>query len=196
VDDQATTTELVVRARAGDDAAWRALIHRFRNVIWAATRTFRFDRTTRDDVFQMTCLRLVDHLGSVREPERLAGWLAVTARRECLAIVRDRMRLQPRAGFDDVGSTEPGAEAIAIRDETVAAVAAALDELDEDCRELLRLLVVDPPLGYEAIATLIGRPIGSIGPTRARCLEKLSRRPSIASIKPPLVSSERREETT
>lgn len=180
--DGATTTELVERALAGEEPAWAALVERFQGVIWTASSSFRFDRSTRDDVFQLTCLRLLDHLGTIREPERLAGWLAVTARRECLRIVRDRARWQSDEGIDRIEAVSAGADAAMLRDETVRIVAAALDELDDACQQLLRLLVSEPPLGYESIAELLGRPIGSIGPSRARCLEKLGRRPSILRI--------------
>lgn len=194
--DERTTTELVALARSGDDLAWKAIVHRYRNVIWAATATFRFDRDTRDDVFQMTCLRLIDHIDAIREPERLAGWLAVTARRECLAIVRERARWNPQEDFDGDPADDPSVDVALIRDETVRTVAAALAELDERCQELLRLVVAQPPLGYETIAEMLGLPIGSIGPTRARCLEKLARRPAIARISRPSSTSEKTVETT
>ena len=191
--DEPTTTQLVERARDGDDGAWAALVRRFANVIWAASASFAFDRDTRDDVFQMTCLRLLDHLDAVREPERLAGWLAVTARRECLAVVRDRSRWLAHDDFDDVLSAAPDVDHEMQRNETISAVAEALDEIDAPCRELLRLLVSDPPLSYETIAEILGRPIGSIGPTRARCLEKLGRRPAIVRITDGPASSEPQE---
>ena len=159
--DEPTTTQLVERARDGDDGAWAALVRRFANVIWAASASFAFDRDTRDDVFQMTCLRLLDHLDAVREPERLAGWLAVTARRECLAVVRDRSRWLAHDDFDDVLSAAP--------------------DVDHEMQR------------NETIAELLGRPIGSIGPTRARCLEKLGRRPAIVRITEGPASSEPQE---
>jgi len=177
-----TTTELVALARDADEVAWKALVHRYRNVIWAASASFRFDRDTRDDVFQMTCLRLIDHLDSIREPERLAGWLSVTARRECLAIIRERARWNPQDDFESNAADGPPVDSAVIRDETVRIVAAALAEIEERCQELLRLVVAEPPLGYETIAEILGVPVGSIGPTRARCLEKLARRPGIVGI--------------
>ena len=180
--EEPTTTQLVERARDGDDGAWADLVRRFANVIWAASASFAFDRDTRDDVFQMTCLRLLDHLGAVREPERLAGWLAVTARRECLAVVRDRARWLAHDDFDDVLSAAPDVDHDLQRNETISAGAEALEEIDAPCRELLRLLVSDPPLSYETIAELLGRPIGSIGPTRARCLRKLEASPSVRAL--------------
>lgn len=190
--DDLSTTELVARALRGDESAWEALVRRYGDVIWAATSKFRLDRDTRAEVFQMTCLHLLDHLESVREPEKLAGWLWTTARHECLAVIRERSRTRPYPDLDTVrGGWAPDFDAGMMRDETVRAVCEALEHLDERCQQLLRLLVADPPLTYEEIAEVMSFPIGSIGPTRARCLDKLGRQRSIRRITARTASSDR-----
>jgi RNA polymerase sigma factor (sigma-70 family) len=190
--DELTTTELVRLALDDDSTAWSTLIVRYRRVVWAATSGFRFDNDTRDDVFQLTWLRLLDNLAALREPERLAGWLATTARRECLLVIRERSRVQPA---DDLGHDRdagiPDHDADLIRTETVRHVAEALDGITPECRELLRLLSADSELGYSEIAEILGWPIGSIGPKRARCLKQLGRQPSIARITRRSPSSDR-----
>jgi RNA polymerase sigma factor (sigma-70 family) len=193
--DEPATTELVELAKRGDGEAWRRLVDRYRRVVWSATYGFRFDRATRDDICQLAWMRLVDHLDRIREPERLGGWLATTARRECIAVVRMRARTDVR---DDVGDEVPAAvpelDSSLIRAETTRVVAEAFEELDAACRQLLRLLVAEPPLSYGEISAMLGMPVGSIGPTRARCLEKLGRRPSIRRISERIGSSHRSED--
>lgn len=172
-----TTTDLVARATAGDRGAWDALVDRYGNLVWSVARSFRLDPATAADISQTTWLRLVENLDKIRDPERLAGWLATTARNEALRQLRRGGRELPTVDIElmtDPVFAEPAAELLA--SERDAAVVSAFNELGDSCQQLLRLLTADPPLEYADIAQIIDRPIGSIGPTRARCLEQLRRR--------------------
>jgi RNA polymerase sigma factor (sigma-70 family) len=171
-----TVTELVEQAGNGDQGAWNELVDRFGNLVWSVVRSFRLDPATAADVSQTTWLRLVENLDRVRDPERLAGWLATTARNEALRVLRIGRRELPTVDIEVMGDpalVDPAAELMA--DERSAAVVTAFQGASEGCQQLLRLLAADPPLEYAEIAKVIDRPIGSIGPTRARCLEQLRR---------------------
>jgi RNA polymerase sigma factor (sigma-70 family) len=166
---------LVKRAADGDSGAWDALVERFSPLVWSVTRSLGLGRADAADVFQTTWLRLVEHLGRVREPERLGGWLAVTARHEGYRTLRRAGRALPT---DDESTFDaPAAQAELdgrlLADERDRDLWGAFARIPERCRGLLRLLVADPPLSYQQIAELLDMPIGGIGPTRARCLDKL-----------------------
>ncbi len=187
----------VEAARQGDAAAWRALVDGHTGLVWSIVRGFRLDDDTARDVYQTVWLRLAEHLDRIREPGRLAGWLGQTTRNECVGVVRQRSRIvlsdepeQVRGGgelMDLAAWVEPGSRLE--RDETRAAVAAAFNRLGERCQELLRLLVCDPPVSYELISETLDIPVGSIGPTRARCLQTLRSTPEISRISAELRSS-------
>ncbi len=174
--------ELLTLASQGDERAWATLVERFERVVWSVTHGFHLDDATRADVFQLTWLRLMDNLERIREPDRLAGWLATTARRECVAIHRAQKRRPTGELLVEPVSDRPDVDARLLKNEQLEAMAEAFLELDERCRVLLRLVVCDPPIGYEEIAGMLEMPVGAIGPTRARCLEKLRRRPAISRI--------------
>lgn len=186
------TAALLQRAAGRDEHAWVELVGRFERVVWSVTHGFSFDDDTRHDVFQLTWLRLLDNLHQIRNPDRLAGWLATTARRECLAVVEASRRLVPteRLSEAEADTVRPG-QAL-IHDEELAGLAEAFGQLGERCRQLLRLLTLDPPLSYKEIADLLAIPVGTIGPTRARCLDQLRKRPAIVRIKNGSGSSEHR----
>jgi RNA polymerase sigma factor (sigma-70 family) len=178
-------------ARNGDADAWRQLVDGHAGLVWSVIRGFRFDEETSKDAFQTVWLRLAENLDRIREPSRLAGWLGQTARNECVGLVRQRTRLvpiDPVTSIDSYGSDSrseapfPAPGERLERDLDRRAVAAAFDRLPERCRELLRLLVLDPPLSYREISELLDLPMGSIGPTRARCLDTMRSSPEIARI--------------
>jgi len=170
-----------------DDDAFAELRQRFNRLVWATSFGYGFDRATREDIGQLVWLKLFQHLGSIREPARLAGWLATTTRHECLRLVRARARASFVGSFDGddeviADRAAPELDASMIRDETVRLVATALNDLDADCRRLLRLLTADPPASYEQIAVMFDASPGSIGPWRQRCLKKLAMRPEIRQV--------------
>jgi len=167
-------TDLLGRAAVGDREAWDEIVERYGRLVWSVVRGFRLDAAAAADVTQTVWLRLVEHVGRIEEPDRLPGWLATTARNESLRVSRASRRQVPVAV--ELDPPDPGAvspEEKVLDDELAADVAGAFAHLDEGCRELLRLLTLDPPLDYQTVSELLGRPIGSIGPTRGRCLDRL-----------------------
>jgi RNA polymerase sigma factor (sigma-70 family) len=172
-------------AANGDAGAWDALVDRYANLVWAVARSHRLSSADASDVSQTTWLRLVEHLDRIQQPERLGAWLATTARRESLAAIRRGARHVAVGTADDVGPVsldEPSPDGSLIRAEEHSALARAFGRLAERCQKLLRVLMADPPPRYEEVAEALGMPIGSIGPTRARCLERLQREVEIAGI--------------
>lgn len=169
-----TVSELLNAASGGDQGAWNELVDRFGRLVWSVVRGFRLDDAAAHDVFQTVWLRLVEHTDRIREPERLAGWLSITAKNESIRVLNQQRRQMPSDfEFDVVDPTIKAADEPLIDQETLADVMQAFRQLPDEHQQLMRLLCVDPPLDYETIAEIIGRPVGSIGPTRARCLKKL-----------------------
>jgi RNA polymerase sigma factor (sigma-70 family) len=169
----------LVRAAAdGDSAAWDELVHRFGQIVWGIARRHGLSAGDAADVAQTTWLRLFENLDRIEFPDRVAGWLATTARRESLLVLRNNGRQVP-AG-DDAASDLPelGSEAVDRRllvSERNRELWAAFERLPRRCQLMLFLLNGDPPLSYEELSTALQMPIGSIGPTRGRCLECLRR---------------------
>ncbi len=166
--------ELVRAAAAGDQTAWAAIVDRFRGVVWATARAHRLSHSDASDVAQTTWLRLVENLDRIREPERVGAWLATTARRESLRLIR--LRSREVATEDDGAFETDGHEAVEtalLLGERDSALWRAFHQISERCQALLRLLVSEAEPSYEAISAALDMPIGAIGPTRMRCLEKL-----------------------
>lgn len=182
--------DLVNAAASGDETAWNALVDRFAGLVWAVARSYRLDAADAADVSQTTWLRLVEHLGRLREPDRVGAWLAATTRNEALRILRRRGRAAPLLeGEEWADDTHPEPHARLHDLERDEALRVALERLPERCRELLRVLLADPEPSYDEVSAALGLPIGSIGPTRARCLERLRRDPAIARISAPTPGS-------
>lgn len=168
------TTDLLAAAAAGDQVAWNALVDRYHRLVWSVVRTYRVDQATAADVTQTVWLRLVEHCQRIREPEKLPSWLATTARHEALRAIRQLGRQTPTDFELDLrDDTQPELDERLVEDETEREVLIAFQRLSDDCRQLLRLLSIDPPMDYDGIAVAWGRPPGSIGPTRDRCLKRL-----------------------
>ena len=163
-----------------DDDAFAVIKRRFQRLVWASSYGFGFDHDTRDDVAQLVWLKLFQNLHAIRDPSRLAGWLATTTRRECLRVVKGRARFTMIESFDEeADTTTKELDASLIKDETIRLVAQALNGIDAECRQLLRLLSAEPALTYGEIAETLNAAPGSIGPWRQRCLRKLAARPEI-----------------
>jgi RNA polymerase sigma factor (sigma-70 family) len=168
--------ELLSRVVDGDELAWKELVDRYAGLVWSVARSYRLSSASTDDVVQTVWLRLAEHCGRIREPDRLASWLATTTRNEALRVIRGNTRLMPQATVAESAElTSPSVEERITDDATMRAVLRAFAQLSDDDQQLLRLLCTVPPLDYQTIAEMLGRPIGSIGPTRARCLERLKR---------------------
>lgn len=166
---------LVLAARDGDAAAWDALVDQFLPLVRAVVSRVRLSAADAADVNQTVWLRLVEHLGSIREPDALAGWLATTARREALraaAAAGRTVTVDPAASALE-GIDDDELDRVILDEERDTAMREALAELPADRRRLLELLVADPPASYDEISRTLEIPIGSIGPTRARALAQL-----------------------
>jgi RNA polymerase sigma factor (sigma-70 family) len=179
-------TALVARARTGDKQAWDALVERYAPLIWSICRRYRLTDADAADVSQNVWLRLVDHLGSLRNPAAFPGWLATTTRHECGRVLGTARGPLVAGYYLDV-QTLPDEHATAVDQELLAAerraaLREALGDLPADCQRLIALLIADPPLPYADISARLGIPVGSIGPTRRRCLDKLRRHPAIAAL--------------
>jgi RNA polymerase sigma factor (sigma-70 family) len=183
--DDPVVTDLVTRARNGDPQAWDGLVQRYAPLIWSICRHYRLSDADAEDVGQVVWLRLVDQLDNLRDPAALPGWLATTTRRECFRIQRATSRQS--AGRQVLDENIPDEQAAtADHDLLVAERNAALREafarLPPGGQRLLALLIADPPVPYAEIGARLGISVGSIGPSRGRCLDKLRRDPAVAAL--------------
>jgi RNA polymerase sigma factor (sigma-70 family) len=167
---------LLERAAEGDQSAWDAVVGRYAGLVWATVRAHRLAPSEAGDIVQTVWLRLVEHIRDIRDPERLGGWLATTARRESLRFLRTAGRVVPTGEAADLEPSDPQVppiDADLLGSERDAALWRAFARISGRCQQLLRLLVADPAPSYLEIGEALDMPIGSIGPTRARCLERL-----------------------
>ncbi|MCC8244190.1 RNA polymerase sigma factor [Saccharothrix luteola] len=181
---------LVSAAAEGDQRAWNEIVARFTPLVLAVVHRHRLRHADVADVHQTVWLRLVEQLRSLREADALPGWIATTTRNECLRVLRVQQRTLP---YDPRSEDEPASpdDAVADLDEELEAAQRrqALREgfrsLPEPCRVLLARLMADPPPSYAAVAEQLAMPVGSIGPTRIRCLEKLRKTPAVMELVEP-----------
>jgi RNA polymerase sigma factor (sigma-70 family) len=176
---------LVMRARNGDEPAWVALVERYAPLIWSICRKYRLGDADAADVGQNVWLHLVDQLDKIRDPAALPGWLVTTTRRECERTSRSAQMTRATGHARDAAlipdEQASTAEQVLVA-ERHAALRQALVHLPSCCQRLLVLLIEDPPIPYAEISTTLGIPVGSIGPTRRRGLDKLRRQPAIAAL--------------
>jgi RNA polymerase sigma factor (sigma-70 family) len=181
--DDPTVVELVARARRGDQAGWDALVERYAPLVWSICRRYRLTDEDAHDVGQTVWLRLVEHLRTLRVPAALPGWLSMTTRRECIRVSRlaDARRRQELTPEFEIAADEEATmvDRWLIAEERAVALRAAFAQLDARCKELLTLLMSDPPLAYAAIGERMGMPVGGIGPNRSRCLARLRGAPEL-----------------
>jgi RNA polymerase sigma factor (sigma-70 family) len=169
---------LLRACRAGDQEAWERLIYRYQRLIYTIPLRMGLGEDQAAEVFQQVCLTLLEHLDRIGQPDRIGAWLATTARRASLLLLR-REQLTVRFPADEGDGFEPEdhaprPDALAERAELHHEVRRALASLDPRSRALLALLYAsDEPLSYAEIAETLGMALGSIGPTRARSLQKL-----------------------
>lgn len=177
----ASFEELAPLALDGHHLAWEALVARLQNVAWRSIGGFDLGSEDRKDAFAATFFRLYERLATVREPAKLPGWVATTARNEALTLLRARRRDVP-TDLDDqtVPAVVDEPAGRLIEGERLHALHAGLARLSGPCQQLLRLLTLDPPLSYAEVSELLDLPHGSLGPTRQRCLERLRATPEVA----------------
>jgi RNA polymerase sigma factor (sigma-70 family) len=169
---------LLDAARRGDQAAWDGLVAAYNGLVWSIARGYRLGTADADDAVQMTWLRLVENLNRINDPERLAGWLATTARRECLQLLRRSGRERPTSvdALRDVADSAAPLDTALLLDERDGALWRALTLIGERCQRLLRVLMASPPPSYQEVSAALDMAVGTIGPARARCLDQLRRR--------------------
>ncbi|HWR48720.1 MAG TPA: sigma-70 family RNA polymerase sigma factor [Pseudonocardiaceae bacterium] len=172
-----TRESTAVLLRAADDRhpfAWEELDRRYGRLVRSTVASFRLQEADAEDAVQNTWLRVMERMDTIRDPERLGGWLVTTARRECLALLRRGRREVP----DDVAgkqlvATEEGPEVAVVAGEVHRAVGTAVGELTGRRRVLIERLFYDPDCNYTEVSRATGMPRGSIGPTRLRVLREL-----------------------
>jgi RNA polymerase sigma factor (sigma-70 family) len=157
----------------GDERAWDEIVEQYGGLVWSVARSYRLGALT-DDVVQTVWLRLAEYCDRIREPDRLAAWLATTTRNEALRVLKKQKRVLSVGELPErIDPSVSTLDEIVTDDDTLAHVLEAFRRLPEKDQELLRLLCTVPPLDYASIADLLGRSIGSIGPSRDRSLKKL-----------------------
>ena len=171
------TADLVGGAANGEAASWDVLVDRFTPLLWSVARGFRLDGAAAADVVQTAWLRLLENLDRIHEPEHVGAWLATTTRRECLRQLRRTGRERPTDSddLDQIDLTVLPPDTGLLLAERDGELWAVFERLPDRCRGLLRVLMVDPPPSYDEVSAALDMPVGSIGPTRGRCLDKLRR---------------------
>lgn len=183
--DDPLVADLVTRARKGDQQAWDVLVERYSPLVWSICRHYRLSRADAEDVGQRTWLQFVNHLGAIRDPAALPGWLTTTTRRECNRFVHAARGPQTAGQLpdDNLPDKQAGtAEQELLAAERHAALLEAFTCLSPSRQQLMALLIEDPPVPYTEISARLGIPVSSIGPTRCRCLDQLRRHPAIAAL--------------
>jgi RNA polymerase sigma factor (sigma-70 family) len=172
---------LVKMSREGDAGAKDALVDALDRLVWHSIGTFGLSREDRQDVFVGTFCRLFEQIerDKIREPDRLPGWIATTARNEAKTLLRVRGRVVATEDLGDREDPDPPADARLLDQELGSALAEAFTGLSGECQELLRLCTAVPRLSYQEIGVRLDKPHGSIGPTRQRCLERLRNMPAL-----------------
>lgn len=180
-----TVVLLVTRARDGDKAAWDELVERYAPLVWSICRRYRLSAADSQDVGQSVWLRLVERLATLREPAALPGWIATTTERECLRLVRLGRRselVDPLENDRDLADDAVPVDQDLLLQERRLAVRAGFAQLAERCQQLLLMLIEDPPKHYNEISEALRMPVGSIGPNRARCLDRLRHSAALAAL--------------
>jgi RNA polymerase sigma factor (sigma-70 family) len=165
---------LVEAAADGDERAWSELVAQFHGLLWATARACGLSESDAADVTQTTWLRLAENLGRITEPAALPGWLVTTARREAIRVSTRARRPLPAVLLGNLAlDDDQTAAEIVVRAERHQELRVAFRRLGERCRLLLAMLSADARYSYEEISAQVDIPVGSIGPTRRRCLTKL-----------------------
>jgi RNA polymerase sigma factor (sigma-70 family) len=167
---------VVHRAADGDMQAWNWLVAQYGRLIWSIPVRFKFEESDAADVVQTTWMRLIEHIDRIEQPDRVGSWLAATARNECLRHVAARKRIvlvREDEDFDGADHREPEVDEALLAAERAQVVRDAMAHLPVQWQQLMEMLMADPPVTYAEISDQLGLPVGSIGPTRGRCLAKL-----------------------
>lgn len=167
-------TALVRACRQGDGAAWEALVRRYQRLIYSVPVSYRFSPDRADEIFQRVAVKLFEKLGQIKRTESLAAWLMTTTRRECQAFFSRERRWVAEDEAPTPVEEPPDVPAALDALQSEHLLSLAFERLDETCRRLLSALYLEETeSSYEQISERLGRPVGSLGPTRSRCLAKL-----------------------
>jgi RNA polymerase sigma factor (sigma-70 family) len=167
---------LLKRAADGDPSAWERLVAQYGRLIWSITRDFKLAESDAADVFQTTWMRLIEHIDRIEHADRVGSWLAATARNECLRCLASHKRIvlaSEEEVLDHLAEHAPEVDDALLAAERARIVREAMIHLPSRWQRLLQLLMADPPVSYAEISDELGLPVGSIGPTRGRCLARL-----------------------
>src|ERR1700729_2848230 len=174
--DSSDIVRLFRRAAEGDLGAWERLVDQYARLIWSITADYKLVESDAADVCQTTWLRLLEHMDRIEHPDRVGSWLAATARNECLRSLAARKRVvlsQDYTELNEAVAHEPEIDERLLAAERAQVVRDALSSLPRRWQRLLEMLMADPPASYADISDELELPIGSIGPTRGRCLDRL-----------------------
>ena len=183
--DDPTVVALVTRAAGGDPRAWAEIVERYAPLVWSICTRFQLSNQDTEDVGQNVWLLLIEQLGKLREPAALPGWLATTTHRECLRVVTsaqksERLGTKLDEALQFVDDTAIDEDILVA--ERNAALLAAFAKLPLFYQQLLSMLMAEPPKSYAEISRKLGIPVGSIGPQRARALERLRRSDALRAL--------------
>ena len=174
VDRERSDAELLAAIRAGDDTAWAELVRRYAGRIWATARAQSLTPELASDVVQTVWLVLLDKISTIRNDESIRFWLTTVARHEAIRVSKSQRRLGTDTSLPYLADpTSSTAHDVIERTDQIASVRLAMTQISERCRELLHLLFSEAEMSYREIADLLGRPIGSLGAQRSRCLDEL-----------------------
>jgi len=166
-------SELLTALIGGDRRwAWSILVARYSPKMYAVARSFRLNEQTAEDLVQTAWLRLIERVGQLRDPDAVGPWLCMIVRNEARRLVT-RQREIPSVLILEHRPNSDALDTALLNAERAGVLRAALATLGSQCQQLLRLLIAEPPLSYDEIAAALGRPRGSLGPTRRRCLDQL-----------------------
>jgi RNA polymerase sigma factor (sigma-70 family) len=179
---ESADSEIVKACLQGSSVAWEALIRRYQRLIYSIPLKARLSQDDAADIFQSVCLKLYEKLESLRDHEKLSSWIITTTTRECWRLVNRQRKEKPADGLTSeegeetlrqLASEAPLIDQQGIVLEQQQTVRQAVRALPERCKDLVTLLFYKDELSYTEIARQMDMPVASIGPTRARCLEKL-----------------------
>jgi RNA polymerase sigma factor (sigma-70 family) len=173
-----TDDELVGMIRAGGstrEAAWSDMLRRHTPKMYGVARSFDIDQATAEDLVQTAWLRFLERSDQLRDTSSVGPWLCMIVRNEARRLVTRRRTVPVAEGWETRPADILPAAAAMIASEQAVALRSAFARLGDECRQLLTLMLADPPLSYDEIAAALDRPRGSLGPSRQRCLEHLRR---------------------
>lgn len=174
-DTTASADDFLLEISGGNTMTWDGILRRYGKLVSAIVRSFRLQDADTLDAIQMTWLRLAENAHSIQFPERLGGWLATTARRECLHILCQAKHTPDLIDVlsETLADSSEGPEQHVIDVDTKRTLLKLVDELSPRRQMLLRMLFADESLPYAEVSRVSGIPLGGIGPTRTRALRQL-----------------------